>query len=332
MRATLPALSLTLALCLPTAAGAQERPVLTVLTYDSFVSEWGPGPEIERRFEAVCACDLRFVAAGDGAALLARLRLEGARSEADVVLGLDTSLTAEAAALVAPHGLSPRLDLPIAWDDPRFLPYDWGYFAFVYDTTRLAAPPASFAELLDAPADLRIIVQDPRTSTPGLGLLLWVRTLYGAEAGAIWERLRPRIVTVTKGWSEAYGLFLDGEAEMVLSYTTSPAYHLIAETDATKKAAAFAEGHYLQIEVAGRLLTADRPELADAFLRFMVSDAFQSVIPTANWMYPAVLPAAGLPEAFGTLVAPTRALLVPAAEVPAIRRAALDEWLAAMTR
>ena len=41
-------------------------------------------------------------------------------------------------------------------------------------------------------------------------------------------------MTVTKGWSEAYGLFLEGEADMVLSYTTSPAYHLIAEEDATK--------------------------------------------------------------------------------------------------
>jgi thiamine transport system substrate-binding protein len=37
---------------------------------------------------------------------------------------------------------------------------------------------------------------------------------------------------------------------MVLSYTTSPAYHLIAEEDPTKAAAAFAEGHYMQIEVA----------------------------------------------------------------------------------
>lgn len=66
-----------------------ETAVLNVLTYDSFVSEWGPGPAIEKAFEAECGCDLRFTPAGDGAALLARLQLEGARSEADVVLGLD---------------------------------------------------------------------------------------------------------------------------------------------------------------------------------------------------------------------------------------------------
>jgi thiamine transport system substrate-binding protein len=59
-----------------------QTPVLTVLTYDSFTSDWGPGPQIETAFEATCGCDLRFVPAGDGAALLARVRLEGARSEA----------------------------------------------------------------------------------------------------------------------------------------------------------------------------------------------------------------------------------------------------------
>jgi thiamine transport system substrate-binding protein len=83
-----------------------ETPVLTVLTYDSFTAEWGPGPAVEKAFEATCACDLKFVPAGDGAALLARVQLEGKASDADVVLGLDTSLTAQAAAtqLFAPHG------------------------------------------------------------------------------------------------------------------------------------------------------------------------------------------------------------------------------------
>ncbi|HEU0221116.1 MAG TPA: thiamine ABC transporter substrate binding subunit [Paracoccaceae bacterium] len=324
---------LALALAMP-AAMAAAQPELTVYTYDSFVSEWGPGPQVEAKFEEICGCDLKFVAAGDGAALLSRLRLEGARSEADLVLGLDTNLTAEAVAagLVAPHGLKADLDLPVAWDDPHFLPYDWGYFAFVYDAEKLQAPPASFEALMDAPEDLKIIIQDPRSSTPGLGLLMWVKLLYGEKAGEAWARLKPHIVTVTKGWSEAYGMFLEGEADMVLSYTTSPAYHLIAEGDASKRAAAFAEGHYLQIEVAGKLAASDAPELADAFLRFMLSEDFQAVIPTTNWMYPAVMPEAGLPEGFEGLVKPAEALLVPAAEVPALREAALAEWLAALSR
>ena len=148
-------------------AQAQEDPVLTIYTYDSFVTEWGPGPVVEAAFEATCGCDLQFVGHGDGAALLARLQLEGARTDADIVLGLDTNLTAAASetGLFAPHGLTPALDLPIAWDDATFLPYDWGYFAFVSDVTVPA--PATFEAL--AQSDLSIVIQDPRSSTPGLG-------------------------------------------------------------------------------------------------------------------------------------------------------------------
>lgn len=315
-----------------TQAVAQDKPVLTVLTYDSFVSDWGPGPAVEAAFEETCNCDLQFVAAGDGAALLARIKLEGARSEADIVLGLDTNLTAAAleSGLFVPHGIEVAdLTLPVAWDDATFLPYDWGYFAFVHDTS-LEDVPVNFRSLADS--DKSIVIQDPRSSTPGLGLLLWIKSAYGDEAPAIWEGLADNVVTVTPGWSEAYGLFLEGEADMVLSYTTSPAYHLIAEEDASKTAAAFDEGHYMQIEVAGQLAASDQPELADEFLGFMLTDAFQSVIPTTNWMYPAKTPNGGLPDGFDTLVTPEESLIFKPEDAAVVRNAALDEWLSALSQ
>ncbi|MDK3075035.1 thiamine ABC transporter substrate binding subunit [Sedimentitalea sp. JM2-8] len=307
-----------------------DVPELTVYTYDSFVSDWGPGPAVETAFEEICGCDLKFVGVGDGAALLARVKLEGARSAADVVLGLDTNLTQAArdSGLFAPHGVEAGYDLPLVWSDDLFVPYDWGYFAFVHEVGEDV--PGDFRALGES--DRKIIIQDPRSSTPGLGLLMWVKAAYGAEAGEIWAGLADNIVTVTKGWSEAYGLFLEGEADMVLSYTTSPAYHLIAEEDASKAAAPFAEGHYLQIELAGKLAASDQPDLADRFLEFMVSDAFQSVIPTTNWMYPAVVPESGLPAGFETLIAPDKALLVPSEEAAMVRDEALAEWLGALSR
>lgn len=323
--------ALTFAACISLAGAAlADTPELTVYTYDSFVSDWGPGPAVEKAFEETCGCDLKLVGAGDGAALLARLKLEGERTRADVVLGLDTNLTAAAAdtGLFATHSVTAEYDLPVAWDDPVFVPYDWGYFAFVHNADLQA--PTSLKAL--AESELKIVIQDPRSSTPGLGLLMWVKTVYGDEAPAIWAGLADNIVTVTKGWSEAYGLFLEGEADMVLSYTTSPAYHLIAEEDTSKAAASFDEGHYMQIEVAGKVAGTDQPELADQFLQFMVTDAFQSIIPTTNWMYPAVTPAGGLPDGFETLIQPGKALMVPAGEAQAIRDAALDEWLSALSQ
>ncbi|WP_380054998.1 thiamine ABC transporter substrate binding subunit [Falsihalocynthiibacter sp. SS001] len=313
-------------------AAQADTPTLTVYTYDSFVSDWGPGPAVEKAFEAECECDLNLVGTGDGAALLSRLLLEGARTKADIVLGLDTNLMAAAAetGIFALHGQEDvAFDLPVEWDDSMFVPFDWGYFAFVYDKTKLTDVPKNFKELADS--DLKIVIQDPRSSTPGLGLLMWVKAAYDDGASEMWRGLSDNILTVTKGWSEAYGLFLDGEADMVLSYTTSPAYHLIAEEDDTKAAAQFDEGHYLQVEVVAKVAHTEQQGLADQFLAFVVSETFQEIIPTTNWMYPAVTPAAGLPDGFETLTVPENALLYPSGDAQQVRDGALEEWRAALS-
>lgn len=311
-----------------TAAVADESPTLTVYAPDYFTSEWGPGPAIEDGFEAVCGCDLKFVA-GD---VLPRILLEGARTEADVVIGLNTDVTARARAtgLFAPHGQDISvLTLPIEWNDDTFLPFNWSETAFIYDKTRLKAPPQSFEALLDAPDDLKIAIQDPRSSISGLALLLWVKAVYGERAPEAWAKLAPKVLTVTPGWSESYGLFTDGEVDMVLSYTTSPAYHIIAEEDDTKAAAIFPEGHYFLTEVAAQLNTTDQPELAQAFMDYILSDGFQGMIATANWSYPAVIKDGFLPEGFAALPHPEKTLFFSETEAEALRQPALDEWRAA---
>ena len=313
-------------------AWAGDLPVLTVYTYSSFISDWGPGPAVKKAFEAECACTLNFVGVEDGVVLLSRLRLEGTSSPADVVLGLDTNLTAEAAAtgLFAPHNMDlSALQLPIAWHDADFVPYDFGYFAFVYDSTKLKNPPRSLADLVAGNASDKILIEDPRSSTPGLGLLLWIKQVYGDQAAAVWQKLKPRILTVSKSWDEAYGLFLKGEAPLVLSYTTSPAYHIIVEKKTQYAAAEFPEGQYLQVEVAGITAHAAHPELARKFLAFMVSSKFQDVIPETNWMFPVSKVTGGLPSAFPSL--PKKSLMIAPEDIAAHRKAWIDEWLAAMS-
>jgi thiamine transport system substrate-binding protein len=328
MKRLIPVMMLALGLANPAVGASRE---LTVYTYDSFVGDWGPGKAIAAAFETTCDCTVRWVAVEDAGVLLSRLRLEGGATEADVILGLDTNLMAEAEAtgLLAPHGATATLDaLPIPWSSPTFVPFDFGWFAFIYDTERLAAPPASLRDLVDGTAT--VIVQDPRTSTPGLGMLLWMRQVFGNDAGAAWSRLAPRIVTVTKGWSEAYGLFLDGEADMVLSYTTSPAYHRIAEQTERYRWASFAEGHALQVEVAAMVGATDEPDLARAFLAFIPTRAFQTTIPTGNWMMPVIDLGADLPAPFADAVPTAPTLWLDPAEVAAKREAWIDEWLDAL--
>ena len=50
---------------------------LTIYTYDSFVSEWGPGPIIEKQFEETYQIDLDLVAVDSAATLLNKVILEG---------------------------------------------------------------------------------------------------------------------------------------------------------------------------------------------------------------------------------------------------------------
>ncbi len=225
-----------------------------------------------------------------------------------------------------------NVKVPGDFTDDTFLPYDYGHFAVVYDTQTLKTPPKSLKELVEGDASQKIVIEDPRTSTPGLGLLLWVKAVYGDEAGAAWAKLKDRVLTVTPGWSEAYGLFTKGEAPMVLSYTTSPAYHMVAENTDRYQAAEFSEGHYIQIEVAGMTKSAKEPELAKQFLAFMTGPEFQSIIPTTNWMMPVAATKEPLPEAFSKLVNPEKTFLLPSEEVAANRKAWIDEWLAAISK
>jgi thiamine transport system substrate-binding protein len=311
---------------------SNQNKTLTLYTYDSFASKWGPGPKIKKAFEANCeGCSLKIVALEDGVSILNRLRLEGKNTKADIVLGLDTNLMAEAqkTGLFAKHLVNTsKLSLPNNWENPYFLPFDYGYFSFIYNKETLTHPPKSLKELVETKEDISIIYQDPRTSTPGQGLMLWVKNIYGENAPKAWQQLAKKTVTVTKGWSEAYKMFLENEADMVLSYTTSPAYHFLIEKDEKYQSASFSEGHYLQIEIAAKLKRAQQNPLADKFMQFILSDVFQKTIPTTNWMYPVTqIP---LPAEFEKLTKPSTHLTFTPQEVAANRPTWVREWQSAL--
>ncbi len=308
---------------------------VTIYTYESFTADWGPGPQVEAAFEEECNCDVVFVSAADGVALLNRLRLEGGNTEADIVLGLDQNLIAEAkrTGFFAPHGINTDSVLvPGGFKDDVFVPFDFGYFAIIYDTEKVTDPPQSMEEFLNGDSSQKIAIQDPRTSTPGLGLMLWLKDLYGDSASEAYAKLQERVLTVTPGWSEAYGLFTNGEVPMVFSYTTSPAYHMIAEDEDRYQAASFSDGHYMQIEVAGLTQKGRENAQATRFLEFMISPAFQDIIPETNWMLPAAGTSTALNPVFDKLVQPESALLISSDEIAANRKKWVDEWLEVLSR
>ena len=302
---------------------------LTVYTYDSFVSEWGPGPIVEKIFEDKYEIDLQFIAVDSAATLLNKIILEGENTKADLVLGLDMNLfnAAEKSELFVSHNMkniNNKLTLPLNWESDIFVPYNYGYFAFVYNNKTLKNPPLSMEDLINK-TDARIVIQDPRTSTPGLGLLTWMKALYGDSAQNKWSQLNKKIISVTKGWTDAYyNFFMAGEADIVLSYSTSPAAHIMFEENYEISASTFKEGNYISVEFAGILNSSKNKQMANKFLDFMISDDFQKVIPGTNIMYPVT--DVEMPEAFNKLEIPKLLQLDPK-DINDNKDAWINEWL-----
>ena len=193
-----------------------------------------------------------------------------------------------------------------------------------YNNKKLKNPPKSMEELINT-TDARIVIQDPRTSSPGLGLLTWMKALYGVNVKSEWIKLNKKIISVTKGWTDAYyNFFMAGEADIVLSYTTSPAAHIMFEENFDISAAIFTEGNYLSVEFAGILKSSQNKKIANNFLNFMISNDFQSVIPSTNIMYPVTN--IELPKSFKKLKVP-QVLQIEPEEINKNKEEWINEWL-----
>ena len=293
-------------LAFSSAVWAAPTPV-NVYTYDSFAAKWGAGPQLKQLFEQHSPqCQINYVAFDSSGLLFNRVRLDGKKTKADIVLGLDNYMLSDAEKtqlfdvfMFDPHSkflntFEPNdvdinnMQLPLNWTpNTTFLPYDFGEYAFIYDKNKLKNPPKSLKELVNR-QDLRVIYQDPRTSSVGLGLVIWMNQVYKPnEIKEAWKTLAKHTVTVGKGWTESYGAFLKGEADVVLSYSTSPLYHSLNEQKDNYAAIAFKNGGVAQIEVAA-IVKNHRNQCSENFMQFLISRPAQKIIATKNVMLPAI--------------------------------------------
>ena len=313
-------------------AGRRERPTdeLVIWTSDSFLSNWGPGPAVAEKFEELTGIKITWEGHAGAGTALSRLLHEGSSADADIIIGIDQNLSArllESGLLEPYRPAGAERIFPELIFDPgfRLIPMDYSFFAFVYDSETITNPPGSLEDLTRPEFNNGIILIDPRTSSVGLGFFGWVRQAYGEGWRDYWRRLSPSVLTVAGGWSSAYGLFTRGEAPLVLSYTTSPGYHLEYENTERFRAAIFSEGHPMQIEMAGLLRAGRNRQNAQRFLDFMLSPDFQNIIPLTNWTYPVIdIP---LPDSFSiNPKSDVSFISAPATE------AELNEWAALMAR
>ncbi len=295
--------------------------LLKVLTHDSMLGEGSLGELLKKEFETQTGAKLEYLNSGDAAQMVTRLELDAKRGQASahVVLGLDDSLWARAKPLTEswqdwkPDQWNATREF-VRIDEDGFLPYDYSVFAFMADRTLLKKwnleSPERYKDLLRPEWKGRFVLEDPRTSTPGLGFLRATHSVFqGEELSNFWKSLSEQWWALSPGWSAAYGIFLKEQAALVWSYTTSEAYHR-AHGDTKKRyvAVKLKDPHPIQVEgaaiVKGSLQTEAQRKWAREFLTLLLSEKIQNALPEKNWMFP-VRGDVKLPESFQDVPSPT---------------------------
>lgn len=273
---------------------ANGKDLITIYTYESFSSSYGLGPKIKTLFEAECNCEIKYVSLSDANLILAKLVLEGKETKADIILGIDNNLLqkSEDTKLFAPHQIKlpgTVFDIKEELKSNFFVPFDYGWLAFVYSTENSQGLPESLESLINQQKNEKfLVIQDPRTSSPGISFVSWMATLYPDKLKDVLKAVDNHTITYTKGWSEAYNMFLSGRAKMVFSYVSSPLYHILMEDKHHIKTWDPNTPKYLQVEYAGLVKTSPNLELGKKFLKFLLSKPAQALIPKNQWMYPMI--------------------------------------------
>ena len=266
----------------------QDQKTLTVYAYDTFCGDWGAASAVIPAFEEATGIKVNLVSAGAAIEVINKVRLEGEKTQCDVILGITDDVADKAYDLLESYN-SPYIETidPKLVFDPqnRLIPYDYGSFAFVYDTQAGIELPTCLMDLTKEEYKGKVILIDPRTSSVGTGLLMWTYNALGEDWIRWWKTMSKNALTTASGWSSGYGLFTEGEAPIVISYTTSPVYHVMWEDTTRYQALLFTDGHEATIEAAGIVKGTKHREEAQAFIDFLLTAA-QIDLANANSMYP----------------------------------------------
>jgi thiamine transport system substrate-binding protein len=324
------------------ACSRTHPPTLTVLTHDSFsVSE-----SVIAIFEHANNVKVDFLKSGDAGVALNKVILTKDAPLADVFYGVDNTFLSRAltAGIYEPY-FSPLLEkIPAEFKldlQARALPVDYGDICINYDkayfATHALSVPASLGDLLKPENKNLLVVENPATSSPGLGFLLATIAQFG-EPGYLeyWHSLRANGVVVVDGWETAYYTNFSassghGPQPMVISYDSSPAAEVVYSNPPVSEAptaSVLGPGTcFRQIEFVGILKGSRNIALAQKFVDFLLSQVFQEDIPLQMFMNPVNMDAR-LPLEF-TLYAPSASQ--PAILDPQVIAANRDRWIADWT-
>ncbi len=321
----------------PTSAGPQT---LTVMVHDSFaVSE-----DVIAAFETANNVKVQFIASGDTGSALNKAILSKNNPLADVFYGVDNTFLSRALDedIFEPYNAPALSTIPDQFKlDPEngALPVDYSDVCLNYDIAYLeehAIPvPQSLEDLLEPQYKSLLVVENPATSSPGLAFLLATISRFGPEGYLdYWQCLVDNDLLVVNDWETAYNSQFSrwgGSRPILLSYNSSPPFEVIyAEEplDTPPTAAVTADDTcFRQIEFVGILRGTPNRQLAEKWVDFMLSVAFQEDMPLQMFVFP-VNPQAQLDDAFTRFLdIPARPASISPEEIAANR----EQWIQAWT-
>lgn len=260
-------------------------------------------------FEELHGCQLGIQFVDNSMDLVGKITEIINDQQVDIIIGIDNSNLAWAVNSNIAKPYKPKdisiIDDTYHYDNTyQFIPFSYGYYAFVYDSFIIDKPPDSFGRFQDGIWKDQILMSDPRTSSQGLGFLLWSLSLFGENGyGHFWRSMKNNIFFITPLWEQSYSMFLAGEAPFFVGYTTSPAFLNKNYADNRYKSVIPHEGAFMYFEGVGIASNTQNLELSQKFIDFVISSDFQNHIPNTRWLYP-VNEKVKLPEIYSEIKIP----------------------------
>ena len=301
---------------------------LRVATYPAYLDapSVSPGGWVKEQFESTHDATLEWVSPEGGINYFIQRRQQNRPIEADVYLGLtveelvrvDRELGTNAdssggggnqGGLFAPAETEPianydAIKSKLEFDSAnRVIPVGTSYVSLVYDESAIEAP-STFADLLEPAYEGALIAENPTQGATGLRFLLQSIAARG-EDGYLnyWSELLNNGTTVLGSWSDSYAAYSDGEAPMVVSYSTDQVFAERAGEDLSQHQVAFLDdGAVPYTDGIATFEETDETDLANTFASFMLSPRVQARTAVLNVGLPAVTNAT-LPKDFQQLVA-----------------------------
>ena len=285
-----------------TTTGTEGGPsgTLSVATYSSFTGDGAAGNWLKSAFEEEYpGVTVEFSTPENGVNQFIQRKKQGASIDADLYVGLNTGELVRAdRELDDPlfGVVDDQLDRAGSVKDAltidpkgRAIPYDTGYISLVYDEDEVESP-GTFDALLEPAYENALITQNAQQSDPGRAFLLWTIKAKG-EDGYLdyWSKLLDNGVTVLSDWEPAYNAYMNGEAPMVVSYSTDQVYYHGEGVDMSKHQVGFLNDQgYANPEAMVQFADAANPELARLFMDFALTPEAQAEIAVRNVQFPAV--------------------------------------------